>query len=64
VRQPFAQLDLSPALTPTTSIAAHAGHQHSYSPVCGRNVTFLSSVQMKKMSPCMMMNRIMHADEL
>ena len=41
---------------PTTSIAAHAGHQHSYSSACGRNVTFLSSVQMKK-------NVAMHDDE-
>ena len=48
---------------PTTSIAAHAGHQHSYSS-CGRNVTFLSSAQMKKKSSRMMMNRIVHADEL
>ena len=48
---------------PTTSIAAHAGHQHSCSS-CGRNVTFLSSAQMKKKSSRMMMNRIMHADEL
>ena len=41
---------------PTTSIAAHAGHQHSYSSACGRNVTFLSSVQMKK-------NVVTHDDE-